>query len=159
MIAAFSDLREKFLSCCCDGCQVPPCALKLSGFPRERFILDIDCAHEQRTRQFTGIRCDHIIVSYAKKAIYFIPVEFKTGKIDTKHVRKQLEACIHFVRRHVRHEVRCYPVLVSREEPPFELLEMKIAVSKTRAARVRHVRCNKTLKWSDVVHRRGYARG
>ena len=118
MINALSDFQEKFSTCCCYACKEQSCEIKLSGFPPEKFIFDVDCIHDKHPTEFEGNKCDRIIVSCSGSLIYFIPVEFKSGGVDMEHVREQLEAGVRFIKKHIRHKICCHPVLVSTRKPP-----------------------------------------
>lgn len=154
MISALAEFAEKFNACACGVCAVESkgqvCELKFHGFPRSKQIFNIDCIDEKGLAKFAGSKCDHIVVCWFNDFVYFIPVEFKTGEVDTEHVKKQLEAGVKFFRKHVRCEMACYPVLVSRRIPA-GLRRKRVWFSNNRTERIRHVRCNDQLKWRDVM--------
>lgn len=145
-------LRNEYSVCARDACEKVECKLRLSGFPPEKVILDVDCIAEQRPRRMAGERCDFIIVVGEGKSIFLIPVEFKTQRVIPDKIKSQLESGIKFFRAHSNAQFKCRPVLVTqrlRQQNRKKLQEIKIK-HNGEMIRIRHVRCNKSLSWKDV---------
>ncbi len=122
--------------------------MKLDGFPKERIIIDID---SRLPSIKPGRRCDYGIVADEAGTTFFLPVEFKSTNLDFTKVKEQLEGGINSFKEDLGTFI-CYPVLVSKSLKNQERKQLiKIQISSPYGQKtVKHVLCNKPLKWSEV---------
>ena len=79
-----SKFQTKFTTCIRRQCkststQSDDCQLKLDNLPNETTILDVDCMTGEDGVQFTGKRCDFLIVVSELEPNNLVPVEFKSS--------------------------------------------------------------------------------
>lgn len=148
-MTSYSKLLEaKLLRYVRPQCKVGKCEMKLDGFPSQRFIIDLDLAVSSSS---PGKRCDYVIVADEVKDTYLLPVEFKSGNLNFTKMRKQLEGGIQHFKKYLR-QFRCCPILVSdtlKKQERSQLVKIKIDCGQGRK-RVKHVLCNKSLRWDEV---------
>ena len=142
-------LGSIFPSCVCDFCRgKDDCELKLDGFPPQKVILNVDCVIPSKD---AGRRSDYVVV-VDEVNVTFLPIEFKSTRLDLTRIKKQLEGSIRFFREHLPNNFKCYPVLVSKGLQPQErknLLRIKIKHGSGRK-KIKHVVCDKSLRWGEV---------
>ena len=66
--------------------------MSMSGVPRERVIVDMDC----KKLVISGSRCDYLFVSEHRNNAWVIPIELKSGKFNVGKVRAQLQGGAQF---------------------------------------------------------------
>ncbi len=156
MSSIVSYLKNKFGECTCNSCKKQECKLNLDAFPSEKVILDIDRVTEQELAQIKSKRCDYIIVVKEGASIFLLPVEFKSKWVKPSEVKKQLNGGIDFFKKHHNKQFMCYPVLVSQSlghgKSSREFQKIKIRYNGKKA-RITHVKCDKSLSWSEVKGR------
>lgn len=152
MSSAISTLSSKFGQCICNVCERSKCKLKLSAFPNQKIILDIDCVAGQKPSSVRGERCDSLIVIEEKGATFLLPVEFKTTRVIPDKVMKQLEGGIKFFKNHHQNDFYCYPVLVSKglRRTVSKNLQKISIILNGKKIRIRHVLCNQSLSWKKI---------
>ena len=154
-----STLRKQYSQAVFDVCEENGCKMHLKGFPSEKVIIKFDDLITSKTR---GKRCDHLIFVYDTNGDnFFFPIEFKSEYIVPERVKKQLEGGINIFKKRLERDnfdiqdfnkCKCYPVLVSRKLTKHlrqKLVSVQINFG-TCEPRIRHVLCNKSLKWGDV---------
>lgn len=153
MSSTISTLRSIFGQCISNVCERSKCKLKLSAFPNQRIILDIDCVAEQDPSSVRGERCDSLIVVAKDGVIFLLPVEFKTNRVIPDKVKKQLEGGIRFFKSYHAEQFNCYPVLVSKSlSGPVRKKLQQVSIScNGRKARIKHVLCNDSLSWKAII--------
>ncbi len=145
-------LEIKYRNCTCRDCKVCNCELKLAGFPgaNYRVILDVDCAVRSAS---PGRRCDRMIVADENDVTFVLPVEFKSKSLNFTRIAKQLESSLRLFRRYLPNTAKCLPVLVSTgglkagEGKRLRAIKIKYWGGSRR---IRHVRCNTSLRWNTV---------
>ncbi len=145
-------LKSTFSYCVDCLCKVSECELKLDGFPGERVILDVDRVMRSRD---SGRRCDYVIVVDEGNDTFFLPIEFKSRQLNPERIQKQLEGSIKFFKKHLPARFRCYPVIVSKNLKNQErkrLLKIRVEYNGNKK-KIKHVRCNQSLRWDKVKHR------
>ena len=156
MSSTISTLRSIFGQCIYNVCERSKCKLKLSAFPNQKIILDIDCVAEQEPSSVRGERCDSLIVVEKDSVVFLLPVEFKTTRIIPDKVKKQLEGGIKFFKSYHLNQFNCYPVLVSkglRRTVRNKLQKVSISYNGKKA-RIKHVLCNASLSWNTIIGNR-----
>ncbi len=143
-------LKSEHSGCTCPDCKVCDCELKLDGFPGYRVILDVDCI---RQPDDPGKRCDRIIVADENGDTFVLPVEFKSKNLNFKMLAEQLKSSLEFFRTSLPSTAKCLPVLVSTRGPTTgerkQLRNIQIQYWGG-SRRIRHVKCNKSLRWDTV---------
>lgn len=142
-------LGTEHRACTLEKCVHENCELKLSGFPKENVILDVDCIVASAE---SGRRCDYVIVVDEGNVVFLLPVEFKSARLDFTKIGEQLKGGVKFFEEHLSGEVRYFPVVVSAKldnHSRNQLAKVSIKLGG-KDRRVRHVRCNKGLRWSEV---------
>ena len=143
------NLKAQFSQGVCSACKVDKCELKLSGFPKEIVILNVD--NIVKPKQL-GRRCDYVVIVDESNQVFFLPIEFKSSNLNFTKIKAQLESTICFFKEHFPNQPALYPVLVSknlRRQERRLLYKIKIESSFGNKL-IRHVLCNKPLKWSEV---------
>ena len=80
------------------GCQASRidkdgCTLSLSGVPRNRAIVDMDCDHlNLQSRK----RCDYLLVCGEGRNVWVVLIELKSGGFRASEVKEQLQAGAEF---------------------------------------------------------------
>ena len=156
MSSTISTLRSKFGQCICKVCERSKCKLKLSAFPSQKIILDVDCVAEQKPSPVQGERCDSIIVAEKDGVVFLLPVEFKTTMVIPDKVKKQLEGGIRFFKSYHADQFNCHPVLVSKrlKRTVGKRLQQILISCNGKHARIKHVLCNASLSWNTVISNR-----
>ena len=152
MSSTVSTLRSKFKQCICASCEDSRCILRLSAFPSQKIILNIDCITQKKLAQIRGERCDRLVVVEERDIISLLPVEFKTTLVKPDKVKKQLEGGIRFFKSYHTEQFNCYPVLVSKSlkgSVRKKLQQVSISCNG-KTARIKHVLCNRSLSWNAV---------
>lgn len=142
-------MGAEHVDCAREKCVHGNCELKLPGFPREKVILDVDCIVASSE---SGRRCDYVIVVDDGNAVFLLPVEFKSTKLDFTKIGEQLEGGVKFFKEHLPGEVGYFPVLVSTKldrHSRNKLTKIRIKLGG-KPKRIKHVLCNKGLRWSEV---------
>ena len=142
-------IESQFNECVKAICKVNECELKLDGFPGDRVILDVDCIMRSTD---SGRRCDRVVIADDESEVFFLPIEFKSGVLNTNRIKEQLESTVGFFMEHLPNQFSLYPIIVSTKISTHErksLSEAKISYN-SGSKRIRHVRCNQYLKWSQV---------
>jgi len=142
-------LGAEYKACTSGKCVHENCELKLPGFPREKVIIDVDCIAASAE---SGRRCDYVIVADEGNVVFFLPVEFKSARLDLTKIGEQLEGGVKFFERHLSGEVRYFPVVVSAKLDNYsrkQLAKIRIKLGG-KPKRIRHVLCNKSLHWGEV---------
>ena len=142
-------LKNYFPECVSGSCKAEQCELKLDGFPKERVILNVD--NIKKPKQL-GRRCDYVVIVDESNRVFFLPIEFKSSKLDLTKIKAQLESTILFFKKHLPNQLALCPVLVSKNLRPQERkLLSKIKIESSFGDKlIRHVRCNHYLEWSQV---------
>ena len=97
-------------SCSRDGCRV-----YMTDVPFPRIVVDVDRA--SRVHEITGKRCDYILffLGVAKDILVIVPMELKSGGVDTSAVSEQLQRGAEFAERFTSNRTEmgtvCHPVL------------------------------------------------
>lgn len=77
-------------SCHATRCNKDGCRVGLQGAPRERIIIDMDCAALQIPN--SQKKCDYLFVGEENNATWVVPIELKGGKIGSvREALRQLE--------------------------------------------------------------------
>lgn len=156
MSSTISTLKGKFSQCICHSCEVSKCKLKLSSFPSQKIILNIDCITNEKLAQIREERCDHLVVVDVRDIIFLLPVEFKTTMVIPDKVKKQLEGGIRFFKSYHAEQFNCHPVLVSKRlrRTVGKKLQQILISYNGKSARIKHVLCNASLSWNIVIGNR-----
>ena len=143
------NLKAQFSQGVCSVCKVDKCELKLNGFPEEIVILNVDNIIKPKQ---LGRRCDYVVIVDESNQVFFLPIEFKSSNLNFTKIKAQLESTVQFFKNCLPNQLVLYPVLVSRtfsRRQQKSLREIKVK-SSFDEKRIRHVLCNKPLKWSEV---------
>ncbi len=94
----------------CDRCQGSGCRASLSGFTRNKIIVDADKAIDSKTRG--SKRCDCILFDQCdgNSVLVVIPMELKSGQWDPEDVVQQLQAGAEYVNAVMRQLSSVRPV-------------------------------------------------
>ncbi|MCS1410271.1 MAG: hypothetical protein M2R45_03463 [Verrucomicrobia subdivision 3 bacterium] len=152
MSSAINILKGRFSKCVCSSCETSNCKLKLSDFPSEKIILDIDCVEQQELAHIQGKRCDYIIVIEQGGFTFLVPAEFKSESVRESDVKEQLEGGIRFFAEFYNDQFTCYPVLVSKRlsRPASHKLKRILINYNSKKVRIKRVKCNDSLLWNKV---------
>ena len=103
--------------------------------------------------QFTGKRCDFLIVVSELEPNNLVPVEFKSSYYKTDEVKQQLEGRIKLFKKFHNGDFSIYPVLVSKTLKGNNFrkkLQQTVICYRDKRARIKHVLCNQQLDWNQI---------
>ena len=143
-------IESQFRDCVRQICKVDTCGLRLDGFPGDRVILDVDCIIRSTD---SGRKCDRVVVvDDTAGEVFFLPIEFKSGNLNTNRIKEQLESTVRFFMEHLPNQFSLYPIIVSTKLGSHERKSLSVIKINygSSSKRIRHVRCNDYLKWNQV---------
>lgn len=146
-------LKNSYTSAVRETCERAECQLKLSGFPRNKVIIDVDDPSLQK--KIRGERCDHVIVVDDDRQVFFLLIEIKVNKsdnIDVNKVYRQLTGGVNFFASKLPIDSALRPILVSKKIPPVvqKALGRNFIEYSNKKWPIQPVLCNKNLLWRDV---------
>ena len=103
--------------------------------------------------QFTGKRCDFLIVVSELEPNNLVPVEFKSSYYKTDEVKQQLEGRIKLFKKFHNGDFSIYPVLVSKTLKGNNFrkkLQQTVICYRDKRARIKNVLCNQQLDWNQI---------
>ncbi len=115
----------------CDSCEESGCKASMDGVPFPRVIVDANKAFP--SHKIEGKRCDCILffMNIAEDMLITVPIELKSGSVDTSEAFEQLQRGADFVSRfapEVPSPICCLPVLIhdrGMHKKQFKVLNVK----------------------------------
>ena len=148
-------LKKKFEGCICNQCKKQNCKLELLDFPDTKVIFDVDCIFKlpNHSKNYTGKRCDYIIVATEGNNTFFLPLEFKSHNVRSAEVKEQLKDSINYFRKYISGAVKYYPILVSESLKQIErsILGKTDVQCPDGKKEIYHTPCKKPLDWKELT--------
>ena len=114
MSAALDRIRAKIgPENCVESCNRDGCRVNMAGVPADRVIVDADKAFP--AHKMGGKRCDFVLFTERDdERILVVPIELKSGKVDSSEAVKQLQGGVGFAEQvgQLPPNAVCRPVLI-----------------------------------------------